>query len=180
MAERRDEADARVAQTAVTADNNDPPACECLRRGRTEHRLRRDDPVPGHILTRCVRAAGQQCLHPLDPGSLNRTPVGDICFYLERPTRALITGNASVTLVRGPTARTVYETERTRDPGATDVPGVGDRAFLVLSDTQSAVIALRGDATVAVDITHATGSRPSDVEVRERLLTLMRTVLSRL
>jgi hypothetical protein len=107
------------------------------------------------------------------------TPVGETCFY-EQQSPGIATGNASVSLVSGPTAQAYYESAQKEEPGAADVPGLGDRAFVVSGEIQSNVLVMQGDVLFAVDIVHGTGTRVGEADDRQKLLTLARTALGRL
>ena len=114
----------------------------------------------------------------LDNGALQRIPVGDVCFFSQQGS-GIISGNVSVTLLRSSTARAMFETILKERNVGTEVPAIGDRTFVNVTEIQGNILLLKGNTVLAVDIVHS-GGRGSEAQVRERLLTLARLAASRL
>ncbi len=160
------------AANRVAMADTPRPASAAAPRTTGQTRARTGDPCRIVTKEEVEASAG----FPLAAGILNPTPIGETCFYADQ--RSLGGGSVSVTLVKGVMARSVYDSERSQG-SAEDVQGVGDQAFVVVGDVQSNILVLDGDVLLEVDLVHSS-SRPSDAEVREKLLALAHTALSRL
>jgi hypothetical protein len=103
-------------------------------------------------------------------GRLQKSAV-DVCIYEEQAGKTVPT-TVYVYAMRSSAADSFYEDARKQESQATEVPGLGDKAFRTASGTLTAV---QRDVFVSIDVDNG----PSGADVRDRIVGLMRTILGR-